>query len=67
MIHTRNKHTISTAYSKHSCMYNKFCFVRIKIWNYITDHLDIKVTLPKFKKIIKKSLQTNDTKLPLCK
>ena len=40
-----------------------FCFVGIKIWNYITDHLDINITLPKFKKMLKIFIQTNDIKL----
>ena len=31
-------------------MYNNFRFVGTQIWNYIIDHLDIKVSLPKFKK-----------------
>ena len=34
-------------------MYSKFCFVGIKVWNYITDDLGINMTLPKFKKILK--------------
>ena len=31
-------------------MYSNFRFVGIHIWNYILDHLDINVTLPKLKK-----------------
>ena len=31
-------------------MYSNFRFVGIHIWNYILDHLDINVTLPKFLK-----------------
>ena len=61
---TRNKHTskLRAAYGKHNFMYSNFRFVGIKIWNYITEHLDINITLPKFKKILK----INDIKLPLC-
>ena len=46
----RNKHKLRAAYGKHSFMYNNFRFVGIHIWNYIIDHLDIKVSLPKLKK-----------------
>ena len=39
-----------TAYSKHEFMYRNFRFVGIQIWNYILEHLDTNVTLPKLKK-----------------
>ena len=45
-------------------MHSKFCFVGIKVWNYITDDLGINMTLPKFKKIFKILIQTNDIKFP---
>ena len=60
---TRNKHALRAAYGKHNFMYSNFCFAGIKIWNYITDHLDISITLPKFKKMLKIYIQTNDIKL----
>ena len=62
---TRNKHKLRAAYGKHNFMYSNFRFVGIKIWNYITDHLDINITLPKFKKMLKIFIQTNDIKLLL--
>ena len=43
---TRNKHKLRAAYRKHCFMYNNFRFVGTHIWNYIIDHLDIKVSLP---------------------
>ena len=49
---TRNKHKLRAAYGKHRFMYNNFRFVGTQIWNYIIDHLDIKLPLPKFKKNI---------------
>ena len=60
---TRNKHKLRAAYGKHNFMYSNFRFAGIKIWNYITDHLDINITLPKFKKMLKIFIQTNDIKL----
>ena len=62
---TRNKHKLRAAYGKHNFMYSNFRFVGIKIWNYITDHLDINITLPKFKKMLKIFIQTNDIELLL--
>ena len=50
---TRNKDKMRSAYGKHEFMYSNFRFVGIHIWNYILDHLDINVTLPKFKKTFK--------------
>ena len=47
---TRNKHKLRAVYGKHRFMYNSFQFVGTQIWNYIVDHLDIKVPLPIFKK-----------------
>ena len=37
-----------SAYGKHEFMYSNFRVVGIHIWNYILDHLDVNVTLPKF-------------------
>ena len=48
---TRNKDKMRSAYGKHEFVYSNFRFVGIHIWNYILDHLDVNVTLPKFKKI----------------
>ena len=48
---TRNKHKLRAAYGKHNFMHNNFRFVGTQIWNYIIDHLDIKVSLPKLKNI----------------
>ena len=45
---TRNRDKMRSAYGKHEFMYSSFRFVGIHIWNYILDHLDINVTLPKF-------------------
>ena len=50
---TRNKDKMRSAYGKHEFMYSNFRFVGIHIWNYILDHLDVNVTLPKFKKTFK--------------
>ena len=63
---TRNKHKLRAAFGKHNFMFSNFRFVGMEIWNYITDHLDINITLPKFKKVLKIFNQTNDIKLPLC-
>ena len=46
---TRNRDKMRSAYGKHEFMYSNFRFVGIHIWNYILDHLDINVTLPKLK------------------
>ena len=64
---TRNKHKLRAVYGKHNFMYSNFRFVGINIWNYITstNHLDINITLPKFKKMLKIFIQTNDIKLRL--
>ena len=50
---TRNKDKMRSAYGKHEFMYSNFRFVGIHIWNYILDHLDVNVTLAKFKKTFK--------------
>ena len=47
---TRNRDKMRSAYGKHEFMYSNFRFVGIHIWNYILDHLDVNVTLPKLKK-----------------
>ena len=47
---TRNREKMRSASGKHDFMYSNFRFVGIHIWNYILDHLDIKVTLLKLKK-----------------
>ena len=49
---TRNGDKMRSAYGKQDLMYSNFRFVDIHIWNYILDHLDINVTLPKLKKYI---------------
>ena len=54
------KNKLRAAYGKHCFMYNNFRFVGTQIWNYIIDHLDIKVSLPKFKKIFKAHIQSNN-------
>ena len=46
----RNKDKMRSAYGKHEFMNSNFRFVGIHIWNYILDHLDVNVTLPKLKK-----------------
>ena len=51
---TRNRDKMRSAYGKDEFMYSNFRFVGIHIWNYILDHLDINVTLPKFKKHLKR-------------
>ena len=63
---TRNIHKLRAAYGKHSFMYSNFRFVGTKIWNCVTDHLNINITVSKFKKVFKIYTQTNDVKLPLC-
>ena len=50
---TRNKDKMRSAYGKHEFMYSNFRFVGIHIWNYILDHSDVNVTLPKVKKNFK--------------
>ena len=57
---TRNKHKLRAAYGKHCFMYNNFRFVGTQIWNYTIDHLDIKVSLPKLKKLFKAHIQSNN-------
>ena len=52
---TRNKHKLRAARGIHQYVYSTFCFVGIQVWNYITDHINTQVTLPKFKKNIKNS------------
>ena len=47
---TKNKDKMRSAYGQHEFMYSNFRLVGIHIWNYILDHLDVNVTLPKFKK-----------------
>ena len=42
-----------TAYGKHEFMYSNFRFIGIHMCNYILNHLDVNVTLPKFKKHLK--------------
>ena len=49
---TRKRNKIRSAYGKHKIMYSNFHFVGIHICNYLLDHLDVNVTLPKFKKNI---------------
>ena len=46
-------------------MFSNFRFVGIKIWNNITDHLDININLPKLKKMLKNVIQIKDIKLLL--
>ena len=55
---TFNKHKLSVAYGKDNFMYSNFCLVGIKIWNYITDHLDINIARPKFNNL-KKNINPN--------
>ena len=45
---------------QHSFMYSNFRLVGIKIWNYITDHVDINITPKIYSKIY---IQTNDFEL----
>ena len=40
---TRNKHKLRAARCLHQYVYSTFCFVGIKIWNYITDNINIQV------------------------
>ena len=47
---TRNRDKMRSAYGKHEFMYNNFRFVGTHIWNYMLDHFDVNVTLPKLKK-----------------
>ena len=42
-----------SVYGKHEFMYSNFRFISVHIWNYMLDHLDANVTLPKFKKHLK--------------
>ena len=55
---TRNKHKLRSVHGKHQYMYCNFRFVGIKIWNYITDHLNVNVSLVSFKKSLKKHIQS---------
>ena len=47
---TRIRDKMRSAYCKHEFMCSNFRFVVKHIWNYILDHLDVNVTLPKFNK-----------------
>ena len=49
---TRNRDEMRSACGKHEFMYSNFRFVGIHICNYILHHLNVNVTLPKFKKNI---------------
>ena len=40
-------------------VYSTFRFVGIKVWNYITDHINTQVSLPKFKKLLKSHIQSD--------
>ena len=53
MYNPRKKDKMLSAYGKHEFMYSNFRFVGIHIWNCILDHLDVNVTLLKFKKTFK--------------
>ena len=44
---TSNKHKLRAARGIHQYVYNTFRFVGIKVWNYITDHINTQVSLPK--------------------
>ena len=57
---TRNRDKMRSAYGKHEFMYSNFSFDGIHIWNYILDHLDINVTLTKFKKTFKTHILTDN-------
>ena len=57
---THNQQKLRAAYGKHSFMYNNFRFVGAHIWKYIIDHLDIKVSFPKYKKIYKTHIHSNN-------
>ena len=62
---TRNKHKLRTARGMHQYVYSTFRFVGIKVWNYITDHINTQVSLPKFKKILKTHIQSDSFTLAL--
>ena len=47
---TRNRHELRAARGIHQHVYSTFRFVGIKVWNYISDHINIKVSRPKLKK-----------------
>ena len=52
-------------YVIHQYVYSTFRFVGIKVWNYITDHINTQVSLPKFKKILKTHIQSDSFTLAL--
>ena len=56
---TRNKHKLRAARGIHQYVYSTFLFVGIKVWNYITDHINTQVSLPKFNKILKIHIQSD--------
>ena len=56
---TRNKHKLRAACGMHQYVYSTFRFVGIKVWNYITDHINTQVSLPKFKKLLKSHIQSD--------
>ena len=62
---TRNKHKLRVARGIHQYVYSTFRFVGIQVWNYITDHINTQVTLPKFKKILKTHIQSDSFTLVL--
>ena len=62
---TRNKHKLRAARGIHQYVYSTFRFVGIKVWNYITDHINTQVSLPKFKKILKTHIQSDSFTLAL--
>ena len=43
----------------HQYVNSTFRFVGMKVWNYITDNINIQVSLPKFKKVLKTHIQSD--------
>ena len=60
-----NKHKLRAARGIHQYVYSTFRFLGIKVWNYITDRINTKVSLLKIKKILKTHIQSDSYTLAL--
>ena len=51
---TRNKDKLRPQASKHTYRDKDFSFISVHIWNYVSDHVNITLAFPLFKKSLKK-------------
>ena len=50
---TRNKDKLRPQTSKHAYRDKDFSFISVHIWNYVSDHVNVNLTFPLFKKSLK--------------